>query len=455
MRHVTILGAGLTGPLLALYLARRGYSVDVYEQRPDFRVHGFVGGRSINLALSDRGIRGLEGARVDEEVMSDAIAMKGRMIHDLEGETELQPYSRTGRHINSISRGGLNVTLVNASEYHEDVKFHFDFECVDVDFSEKKIRLKHTKSGEEVERSVDLLFAADGAASALRMAMGQKVEGFSARTEWLSHGYKELEIPPGPGGSFLIEKNALHIWPRHDFMMIALPNPDATFTCTLFAPMEGENGFDSVKSDDDIRNYMERNFPDAVPLMPTLIEDWHANPTSRLGTLYCEPWYVDDWACLIGDAAHAIVPFYGQGMNACFEDCRVLNDVLEDHGDDDWGGILREFYLRRKRNADAIAELAVANFLEMRSKVVDEKFLRKKKIDATLSDMFPDRWAPLYEMVTFSHLPYADALEQSRRQERILDEIGYDEMEEAIAEGEDRVEEVLNAHSAKADSTEA
>ncbi|MGE3799936.1 MAG: FAD-dependent oxidoreductase [Candidatus Kapaibacterium sp.] len=443
MRHVTILGAGLTGPLLALYLARRGYHVDIYEQRPDFRVHGFVGGRSINLALSDRGIRGLHEARVEEEVMKDAIPMKGRMVHGLDGSLQLQPYSRTGRHINSISRGGLNITLANASEHHEDVKFHFDLACVDVDLERKQIKLRHTETGEEIVRDVDLLFAADGANSSLRQAMERKVDGFTARTEWLSHGYKELEIPPGPNGEFLIEKNALHIWPHHDFMMIALPNPDATFTCTLFAPMEGENGFDQIKTDDDVRAYFQRFFPDALPLMPTLIEDWHNNPTSQLGTLYCGPWHVDDWACLIGDAAHAIVPFYGQGMNAGFEDCRVLNDVLNDHEDEDWGEILQEFYLRRKRNTDAIAQLAVSNFLEMRSKVVDEKFLRKKKIDAALADMFPDRWAPLYEMVTFSHIPYADALEQSKRQDELLEHVGYDQVEATIGEGTEKVEEVL------------
>ncbi len=442
MRHVTILGAGLTGPLLALYFARRGYRVDVYEQSPNFREHGFTGGRSINLALSDRGIRGLEGARVDDEVMKDAIPMKGRMVHALDGKTELQPYSRTGRHINSISRGRLNITMVNASGYHEDVKFHFDFACTNVDFEQKQITLQHS-SGEEIVRDVDLLFGADGANSALRHAMERDVEDFTAHTDWLSHGYKELEIPPGPDGEFLIEKNALHIWPRHDFMMIALPNPDATFTSTLFAPMEGENGFDQIKTNADVHDYFNQHFPDALPLMPGLTENWHANPTSQLGTLYSEPWYVDDWACLVGDAAHAIVPFYGQGMNACFEDCRVLNDILDEHGDNDWEAILREFYLRRKRNADAIAQLAVNNFLEMRSKVVDEKFLRKKKIDAALANMFPDRWTPLYEMVTFSHLPYADALEQSRRQDTLLEEIGYDRVEEAIAEGRERVDEVV------------
>jgi len=444
MRHITILGAGLTGPLLALYFARRGYRVDVYEGRPDFRIHGFVGGRSINLALSDRGIRGLAEARVDEVVMRDAIAMKGRMIHHVDGETDLQPYSRSGRHINSISRGGLNITLVNAAEEHEDVHFHFDHTCTGVDLERRVVRFRRGgEKGEEVEREVDLLFGADGANSALRQAMEQEVDDFSARTDWLSHGYKELEIPPGPNGAFLLEKNALHIWPRHDFMMIALPNPDATFTCTLFAAMEGENGFDSIKDDADVLSFFRSHFPDALPLMPTLLQDWRDNPTSRLGTLYCEPWYVGDWACLIGDAAHAIVPFYGQGMNACFEDCRVLNEVLDDSGDADWGDVFREFYHRRKPNADAIAELAVMNFLEMRSKVVDEKFLRKKVIDAWLANHFPDRWAPLYEMVTFSHLPYADALAQSRRQDALLEEIGYDRVEEAMEMGEEKVKELL------------
>lgn len=447
MRHVTILGAGLTGPLLALYLARRGYHVDVYERRPDFRSHGAGGGRSINLALSDRGIEALAGARVDEDVMKDAIPMKGRMVHDLEGNTALQQYSRTGRHINSISREKLNITLVNASESHEDVRFHFDMACTDVDFDRKTVTFTHEGTGEKIVREVDLLLAADGANSALRNAMEQRVEGFDARTDWLSHGYKELSIPPGPNGEFLIEPNALHIWPRHDFMMIALPNPDATFTCTLFAPMEGENGFDSVNSDDDVMHYFQTHFPDALPLMPTLLQDWHDNPTSRLGTLYTEPWYIDDWAGLIGDAAHAIVPFYGQGMNACFEDCRVLNEVLDDHGDDDWAGVLREFFARRKRNADAIAHLAVSNFLEMRSKVVDEQFLRKKAIDVALADMFPNRWAPLYEMVTFSSIPYADALEQSRRQDALLNDIGYDTVEAAISDGKQKAEEVVLARA--------
>lgn len=443
MRHVTILGAGLTGPLLALYLARRGYHVDVYERRPDFRTHGAGGGRSINLALSDRGIRGLQEAGIEEEVLKDAIPMTGRMVHDLEGHTGLQPYSRSGRHINSISREKLNITLVRASDSHENVRFHFDMGCTDVDFHNKRIMLRHETTGEESIREVDLLLAADGANSALRQAMESKLEGFTARTEWLSHGYKELEIPPGAGGEFLIEKNALHIWPRHDFMMIALPNPDATFTCTLFAPMEGENSFEAIRNEGDVQEYFTRYFPDALPMMPTLLEDWHNNPTSRLGTLFCDPWIVDDWACLIGDAAHAIVPFYGQGMNAGFEDCRVLNDVLREHGDDDWEAVLREFYLRRKRNADAIAQLAVANFLEMRSKVVDEKFLQKKKIDAALADMFPERWGPLYEMVTFSHIPYADAMEQNARQDARLEHIGYDTVEAAIAEGKSKVEKVV------------
>ncbi len=441
-RHITLLGAGLTGPLLAIYLAKRGYTVDVYERRPDMRVEDIGGGRSINLALSLRGINGMDKVGVADEVMKDAIRMKGRMIHDLEGNTELQPYDRQGRAINSISRGGLNMSLMDAAERYENVTFHFNARCSDVDLEGKSITLVNDKTGEERQGEVDLLISSEGANSSLRKAFEEKVPGFDSRTDWLSHGYKELSIPPGPNGEFLIEKNALHIWPRHDFMMIALPNPDGTFTCTLFAPWEGEDGFDAITTDDDVRAYFDKHFPDAVPLMPTLIEDWNSNPTAKLGTVYCSPWHYQDWALLIGDAAHAIVPFYGQGMNACFEDCVVLDGVMEEYGDD-WGKIVSEFSRIRKPDGDAIASLAITNFLEMRSKVVDPKFLRKKKIDAALNEMFPEKWIPLYTMVTFSNIPYSEAKKRAAEQNQLLDTIGYDTVEAAIAEGEEKTHEVL------------
>jgi len=440
-RHITLLGAGLTGPLLAIYLAKRGFTVDLYERRPDMRVRDIGGGRSINLALSTRGLTALEGAGIGQAVLDDAIAMPGRMIHDAEGNLSFQPYGTEGQAINSISRAGLNILLMNMAERQPGVTIHFSARCSHVDLESRSVTVVDDETGAERSVEVDLLIAADGANSSLRAAM-EAMPGFEARTEWLDHAYKELEIPPGPNGEFLMEEHALHIWPRHDFMMIALPNPGGNFTCTLFAPYEGPGGFDALASDSDVLEYFSTNFADALPLMPTLLEAWHANPTSRLGTVFCSPWYVGDWAFLIGDAAHAIVPFYGQGMNCCFEDCLVLDGLLDGH-DGDWGETMRKFYELRKPNADAIARLAVANFLEMRSKVVDPHFLRKKKIEATLHALFPERWIPLYTMVTFTTLPYAEALRRAAAQDALLDAIGLDRIEEALGSGADAVAELI------------
>lgn len=433
-KTITVLGAGLTGPLLAIYLARRGYAVDLYERRPDMRVHDVGGGRSINLALSTRGIHALEAVGIGGEILADAIEMPGRMIHDLEGNLDFLPYGKAGQAINSISRAGLNIALMNAAEREENVRIHFSARCTHVDLKNRTFTVIDDATGVSRTLSAELLIAADGANSSLRHSMEQEMPGFQSRTEWLDHAYKELEIPPGPNGEFLIEKNALHIWPRHDFMMIALPNPNATFTCTLFAPVEGENGFDGITTDQDVEEYFGRFFADARRRMPTLIEDWNANPTSRLGTVFCGPWHYEDWAMLIGDAAHAIVPFYGQGMNCCFEDCYVLDQLLAEENHD-WADVMPRFYESRKPNADTIAELAVANFLEMRSKVVDPYFLRKKRIEARLHDLFPDRWIPLYTMVTFTTIPYAEARARARHQDQLLDTLGLDRVEEAIDNG--------------------
>lgn len=440
-RHITLLGAGLTGPLLAIYLARRGYRVDLYERRPDMRVRDVGGGRSINLALSTRGIDALAGVGVEAAVLNDAIAMPGRMIHELDGSLGFQPYGREGQAINSISRSGLNILLLDAAEAEPNVTVHFSARCTLVDLETRTVTVTDDETGATRSFGVDMLIAADGANSSLRTAMIGS-PGFSHDIEWLEHAYKELEIPPGPGGEFLMEPGALHIWPRHDFMMIALPNPDATFTCTLFAPFAGDNGFDSIRNDDDVLAYFNRHFPDAVPLMPTLLEDWNRNPTSQLATVFCGPWNVGDWALLIGDAAHAIVPFYGQGMNCCFEDCRVLDGLVGECGDD-WGAIVERFYAARKPNSDAIARLAVANFLEMRSKVVDPAYLRKRKAETALHEMFPDQWLPLYTMVTFTTIGYAEAWERSRAQDLLLDRIGLDAVEAAIAEGPEAARALL------------
>lgn len=441
-KQISVLGAGLTGPLLAIYLARRGFSVDLYERRPDMRVHDVGGGRSINLALSTRGIHALQGVGIGDEVLADAIPMPGRVVHDLSGRIDFLPYGTAGQAINSISRAGLNITLMNAAEREPNVTIHFSARCAHVELKNRTFTVVNDETGEERTLGTEILIAADGANSSLRRAMEEGMEGFESHTEWLDHGYKELEIPPGPGGEFLMERNGLHIWPRHDFMMIALPNPNATFTCTLFAPFEGEEGVDALVSDEQVEEYFRKYFPDARPLMPTLIEDWHANPTSRLGTVFCGPWHYDDWAFLIGDAAHAIVPFYGQGMNCCFEDCWVLDTLLAEEPED-WKGVMQRFYELRKPNSDAIARLAVANFLEMRSKVVDPYFLRKKKIEARLHDLFPDRWIPLYTMVTFTTIGYREALDRAAAQDALLDRLGLDEVEAAIEESPEAAAQLL------------
>lgn len=440
-KHVTILGAGLTGPLLAVYLAKRGFTVDVYERRGDMRETTVERGRSINLALSTRGIHALEATGIADEVLADAIPMYGRMIHDIEGNTGLQPYGIEGQAINSISRSGLNIELMNAAERCGGVSFHFNQRCVGVDLERRVITLADDRTGETRDVAVTKLIATDGANSALREAFEDRVGGFQAQVEWLEHGYKELSIPAAPGGGHLLDQHALHIWPRHDFMMIALPNPDGTFTCTIFAPMTGENSFETLRSDEAVLAYFESYYRDALPLMPTLLEDWKNNPTSGLATVHCGPWHFNDWALLMGDAAHAIVPFYGQGMNACFEDVFVFDQLMETI--DDWGQLIRTFYNRRKPDTDAIADLALANFVEMRSKVVDPKFLQKKRIETALHDMFPDRWIPLYSMVTFSTIPYSEAAERARQQDNLLEEVGYDVVENAIDLGSERVEEVL------------
>lgn len=440
-KHVTILGAGLTGPLLAVYLAKRGYTVDVYERRGDMRTSTVERGRSINLALSTRGIHALEYTGIADEVLADAIQMYGRMIHDVDGATSLQPYGVEGQAINSISRSGLNIELMNAADRCGGVTFHFNQRCVGVDLENRVITLADDRTGETRQVSVGKLISTDGANSALRESFEDGVPTFQSDVTWLEHGYKELSISAADDGGHRMDKNALHIWPRHDFMMIALPNPDGTFTCTIFAPMTGENSFETLRTDEAVTEYFQSFYRDAIPLMPTLLDDWRNNPTSGLATVHCTPWHFNDWALLMGDAAHAIVPFYGQGMNACFEDVFVFAHLMGSI--DDWGALIRTFYNRRKPDTDSIADLALANFVEMRSKVVDPRFLQKKRIETALHEMFPDRWIPLYSMVTFSTIPYSEAAERARQQDNLLEEIGYDVVENAIELGVARVQEVL------------
>ncbi len=409
---IIILGAGLVGSLLSIYLLKRGYKVEIYERRGDMRNENMSAGKSINLALSDRGWKGLKGAGIEEEIRKVAIPMHGRTIHTTSGEMAYQPYGEKGQSIYATSRGLLNCVMMTEAEKH-GAKIFFNERCTNVDLESRTVAFGDKKV------TGRLIFGADGAFSAGRLGMQLGTDRFEYSQHYLEHGYKELVIPPGKDGSFLIEKNSLHIWPRGGYMLIALPNLDGSFTCTLFFPFEGKDSFAAIKTKDDCVNFFKRVFPDAVSLMPTLAEDFFANPTGSLVTVKCFPWKYKDHVCLIGDAAHAIVPFYGQGMNCGFEDCTVLDELMGKHGDN-WSVILEEFQRLRKPNSDAIAELAVMNFIEMRDLVGSQKFLLQKKIEARIHEKHPNIWLPLYSQVTFSDIPYSVALENGKKQEAIM-----------------------------------
>jgi len=422
-KNVTIVGAGLVGSLLSIYLAKRGYSVNVYERRPDMRKEKLSAGKSINLALSDRGWRGLEGVGIADEIRKIAIPMYGRFIHHKDNTTAFQPYGKKEQAIYSVSRAGINMKLMDLAERQENVKIYFNERCALIDRKKQEAHFinEATHTGCTVES--DLLFGADGAFAASRLNMQLSSDRFEYNQHYIEAGYKELHIPAGPGGSFLIEKNALHIWPRGNFMMIALPNFDGSFTCTLFFPFEGDKSFNALKTKEDVKKFFDAEFPDAVPLMPNLLDDYFANPTASLVTVKCFPWTFDNKVALIGDAAHAIVPFYGQGMNCGFEDCVVLDGLIGKHKED-WDKIFPEYETLRKPDADAIADLAVGNFIEMRDKTADAKFLLQKKIEARFSEKYPDKWTPLYSMVTYSpHIRYSTALKEGQRQEGIMQKV--------------------------------
>ncbi|MBC7770978.1 MAG: FAD-dependent monooxygenase [Pyrinomonadaceae bacterium] len=433
-QRVTIVGAGLAGSLLACYLAKAGSIVDVYERRSDPRAKGYVGGRSINLALSVRGLWGLAGVGLDSLVMQrDALPMRGRIIHPVVapagGEGLIfQPYSKDPSDaINSVSRGGLNLTLLNAAAALPGVRFHFDHPCVDVDLAEKgggPAAIFETGPGKQARVESDLVIGTDGAFSAVRLRL-LKTDRFDYSQAYLAHGYKELMIPPAaelspvalsamgrkPDGvdydGYALNPEALHIWPRGGAMMIALPNRDKSFTCTLFWPHDGPHGLSSLTSEAQVRAFFEQHYPDAASIMPTLEHDYLTNPNGSLVTVRCWPWQFDGKVALVGDAAHAIVPFYGQGMNCAFEDCRVLARCLSEHADA--GDALLAYQSERKPNADAIAEMALDNFIEMRDKVGSPDFLYQKKVEQTLHRFFPAKVHPQYNMVSFSTVPYVEA----------------------------------------------
>src|SRR5438270_1549509 len=433
-----LIGSGLAGGLLAAYLGRRGSEVDLYERRSDPRAGNFVGGRSINLALSTRGIHALQQLGIADEVLRHAIPMRGRMIHEKSGALHFAPYDRDpNKYINSIGRAALNTVVIEAAQRYPNVRVHFNHRCTDVDLDTATAQLVDSsveagalatpEPGEGgspaipkvTEASADAVIGVDGAFSAVRHSMQRKLSGFEYDESYLAHGYKELTIPPAPDGSWRMEKEALHIWPRKSFMMIALPNPDGSFTCTLFWEFEGPRSFASTKTDDQIRPFFEEEFPDAVPLMPSLLDEFKTNPTGSLVTIRCAPWFYKDKIALVGDAAHAVVPFYGQGMNAAFEDCVVLDKCLAEFPEDRQRAFA-DYFARRKENTEALANLAVQNFIEMRDKTASKAFRAKRKLDHLLEGLLPGIYLPLYTVVTFTRIPYSAGARRARLQDRIV-----------------------------------
>lgn len=414
-RRLTLVGAGLAGPLLATLLARDGWDVDLFERRGDPRVHGYAGGRSINLALAERGLNALRSAGVDDDVLKQAVMMRGRMVHPMDGEQRLQRYGKDDSEVIwSISRGDLNIVLLNAAEA-AGVRLHFDRRLETVDFEQRVAHFVGER--EDIAHDFHALIGCDGAGSHLRAAM-QTVADLGERIEMMPHSYKELEIPPGFDGEFQLEPNALHIWPRGDYMCIALPNDERTFTVTLFLPNEGSTSFATVRNGIEAQALYARDFADALPLIPKLVHDFDANPTGMLATLYLDRWHLDGRAVLIGDAAHAMVPFHGQGMNCAFEDCVALAAHLQ--RDRDTATAFAAFEAERKPNARAIQQMALENYREMSDRVDDADFLLQRELERALAERHPERFVPRYAMVSFRRLPYATAFERGRIQRALL-----------------------------------
>jgi kynurenine 3-monooxygenase len=436
---ITLIGAGLNGPLLAILLMQRGLRVELYERRPDMRQGRVDAGRSINLALSARGIHALQQAGLWEAMRGIVIPMKGRMMHSRAGDLTFQPYGKNEFEvINSISRAELNIALMDAAE-GLGATIHVRQRCTGYDWKTGALKLRHEDTGAETILPSAVVIGCDGSASSLRMEM-LKLSRFDFSQRHLDYGYKELTIPAGSQGEHQLETHALHIWPRGNHMLIALPNIDGTFACILFLPFEGADSFAGLTTDADILQFFQSRFPDALPLMPHLAENYFANPTGAMVTIKCLPWHVDGKVLLLGDAAHAIVPFFGQGINCGFEDCSVLVELLDRHGLD-WARVFAEFEKERKVNTDAIADMAIENFTEMRDRVSDSHFLFQKKVELALEAKYPQLFVPKYSMVTFHRIPYSVAFTRGQIQDRLLAELcaSIDRVEDLDWEKADRL----------------
>ena len=420
-KKATIVGGGLVGSLWSVNLAQRGYEVDVFEKRPDMRTGNVLGGRSINLAISKRGLTALAQVGMREQALELAIEMKGRFLHLEDGRTELQSYGgQEGETINSISRAGLNQLLLNEASKNPAVSMHFNQECGRMELDRKRIEFVDTKTGETRWHNYETMFATDGAFSGVRSAL-ESSGVVETRLEPLTHAYKELVIPAGPKGTFLIEKNALHIWPRKSYMLIALPNLDGSFTVTLFLPEKGEDAsFESLDSEAKVVEFFNTTFPDAVPYLDNLAKTFFENPTGSLTTVRANPWNYKNEIALMGDAAHAVVPFFGQGMNAGFEDCEVLAKMIDDSNGD---VSLSNYTESRKENGDAIADMAIENYIEMRDHVADDAFRFRKEIDHYLERELKGKYRSKYGLVTFTQAPYRVAKDSGAIQKEILNEL--------------------------------
>jgi kynurenine 3-monooxygenase len=418
-QKIAIVGSGLVGTLLAIYLKRQGHTVHVYDRSPDIRTVQFSG-RSINLVMSTRGWKAMEDVGLDNEIRKIGIPVDKRAIHLKDGQLNYQYYGKDGEAIFSLSRGVLNRRMIDLAEA-EGVSFYFNHKIWDVTLADATLHMGESERGEWSELKYDKVFGADGAFSRIRHRM-QRQSMFDYSQEFMKIGYKELHIPANPDGTHKVDKNSLHIWPRGNFMLMALPNLDGSFTCTLFMPFEGENSFNQLKDEAILVNFFANYFPDTKEVIPDLVEDFFKNPTSYLVMMKCFPWTYEDKIALIGDASHAIVPFYGQGMNAGFEDITILSEMISKYGDD-WKAIFSEYEKSRKPDADAIAELSLRNFIEMSTKTADSNFLLQKKIEKWFSDKHPDKWMPLYSRVTFSLHSYSEALAIGDLQNQIMEEV--------------------------------
>ena len=418
-KNIAIIGSGLAGSLLAIYLRKLGHSITVFDRRPDIRNIQFSG-RSINLAMSNRGWNALSEVGIETEIKKIAIPLDKRAMHVIGQEEYYQKYGKDGEAIWSISRGVLNRKMIDLAEV-DGVKFRFEEKVWDVDLPEAKLFTGDSEKGEWTEYQFEMIFGCDGAFSRVRHKM-QRRSRFDYSQDFIDVGYKELTIPANDDGTHKLEKNSFHIWPRGKFMFIAMPNLDGSFTCTLFMPFEGEVSFENIKTAEEAKTFFKTYFPNVSGDIENLTRDFFKNPTSAMVTMKCYPWTYWDKVALVGDSAHAVVPFYGQGMNAGFEDIFVLNQIIKKH-EDDWEAIFQEYQKERKPNADAIAELSYRNFIEMSSKTADPKFLLQKKIEKFFAAKHPEKWIPVYSRVTFSERSYVEALSIGDKQEHIMTQI--------------------------------